>query len=274
MGSTVRAFRRLAVYAGLTLALLPLQMLFVRTSPRLASALPRLYHRLCCGVLGLEVEVIGAPTSAQPVLYVANHSSYLDISVLGAAVTGSFVAKSEVGRWPVYGFLTRLQRTVLVDRRRQRAHDTRAALAERLTQGDRLVLFPEGTSGDGLGVLPFKSGCFAAASGDAIVQPVTVAYVRLDGLPLDREVRPLIAWFGDMTLAPHAWRMAGLGRIGVQLRFHDPVRPADFPSRKALARHCQAVVADGLAAALTDNRVVRPHAVGTRAMPELAAVES
>lgn len=252
--SPLRAFRRLTLYVGLTLALLPLQILFLCMSRRLASTLPRLYHRLCCGVFGLEIEVVGTPTAAQPALYAANHSSYLDVTALGAAIQGSFVAKAEVGQWPIYGFLTRLQRTVLIDRHRLRAGDARAALAERLAQGDRLVVFPEGTSSDGTRVLPFKSGCFAAVPGDAIVQPVTVAYVRLDGLPLDDEIRPLITWFGAMTLAPHVWRMAGLGRIGVRLQFHQPVRPADFVSRKALAHHCQDVIAGGLAAALADRR--------------------
>ncbi|MSP89836.1 MAG: 1-acyl-sn-glycerol-3-phosphate acyltransferase [Alphaproteobacteria bacterium] len=254
MGSPFRAFRRLTLYAGLTVALLPLQILFLCISRQLASTLPRLYHRLCCGVLGLDVEVIGTPPAAQPALYAANHSSYLDVAALGAAIQGSFVAKIEVGRWPIHGFLTRLQRTVLIDRRRMRVGNARAALAERLAQGDRLVLFPEGTSSDGMRVMPFKSGCFAAVPGDAIVQPVTIAYVRLDGVPLDDEVRPLVTWFGAMTLAPHVWRMAGLGWIGVRLQFHQPVRPADFLSRKALTRHCQTVIAGGLAEALADRR--------------------
>jgi 1-acyl-sn-glycerol-3-phosphate acyltransferase len=244
----------LALYAGLTLALLPIQVLLLCTSRRLASGLPRLYHRLCCGLLGLEVEVVGAPVAAPSALYVANHSSYLDVTVLGASIDASFVAKAEVGRWPIYGVLTRLQRTVFIDRRRLRAGDARTAVAERLARGDRLALFPEGTSSDGRRVLPFKSGCFAAIPGNALVQPVTIAYVRLDGLPLDDEIRPLIAWFGAMTLAPHVWRMAGLGRIGVRLHFHDPVRLADFLSRKSLAHHCRTVVADGLAKALADRR--------------------
>ncbi len=254
MGSPFRAFRRLTLYFGLTVALLPLQILFLCTSRLLASTLPRLYHRLCCGVLGLDVEVIGTPTAAKPALYAANHSSYLDVTALGAAIQGSFVAKIEVGQWPIYGFLARLQRTVLIDRHRLRAGDARAALAKRLARGDRLALFPEGTSSDGIRVLPFKSGCLAGVPCNAIVQPVTIAYVRLDGVPLDDEVRPLIAWFGAMMLAPHVWRMAGLGRIGVRLQFHEPVRPVDFPSRKALAQHCQSVVADGLAQALADRR--------------------
>ena len=80
------------------------------------------------------------------------------------------------------------------------------------------------------------------------VQPVSLSYTRLDGIPLGRHWRPFYTWFGDMELAPHAWQMAGLGEVEVIVNFHEPVSLADFADRKALAEHCFKVVYEGVAA--------------------------
>ncbi len=256
MVSRLRAAARLVVYAGWTLLLIPVQMLGLRLGLDLVERLPLRYHRACCRIIGLEVKIRGEMIRERPVLFVANHSSYLDITVLASLVPGSFVAKREVGGWPFFGLLARLQRTVFVDRRLHQTGVQRDEMQRRLEAGDNLILFPEGTSGDGNRVLPFKSALFAVAGPDAgnrplTVQPVSVAYTRLDGMPLGRTLRPLVAWYGDMGLVPHMWTMLGLGRITVVVTFHAPVRLADFPSRKALAKHCQRVVSAGLTAAIS-----------------------
>ena len=218
---------------------------------------PRLYHRLCVGILGFRVVVTGTPSAARPCLFVSNHMSYLDITILGSLIEGSFVAKSDVARWPFFGPLSRLQDTVYVDRRRASAGRQRDSLAGRLTQGDRLILFPEGTSSDGNRTLPFKSALFAVAyltgpdGQPTTVQPVSLACTHLDGWPLGRNLRWVYAWYGDMDLLSHIWRVAGIGSLTVAVTFHQPVTLADFSSRKALAQHCEADVAAGVAAALS-----------------------
>lgn len=213
------------------------------------------WHAGSCRVAGIRPSVHGTPVRDRPVLFVANHVSYFDISVLGATLDACFVAKSEVNGWPIFGYLARLQRTVFVERRARRAADQRDAIADRLRSGDSLILFPEGTSSDGNRALRFKSALFDAAnvdldSGQVEVQPVSIAYTRFDGMPMGRMLRPFYAWYGDMDLAPHLWRALGMGTIGVELVFHRPVRLNDFGSRKALAQHCEKVVADGLSDAL------------------------
>jgi 1-acyl-sn-glycerol-3-phosphate acyltransferase len=247
--------RRIALYLTLTLPLMPVQALLVACGSPLARRLPRFYHGLCCRILGIELELRGAPSPARPTLFVVNHTSYLDIAILGAAIPASFVAKSEVAGWPLFGWLAKLQRTVFVDRRARSTAVQRDAIRDRLDAGDSLILFPEGTSGDGTRVLPFKSALFSAADYDGAggalpVQPVSVAYVRLDGLPLGRFFRPFFAWYGDMDLAPHLWTMMGLGTLSVLVTFHAPVTLASFGSRKALAAHCHRVIAEGVSAAL------------------------
>jgi 1-acyl-sn-glycerol-3-phosphate acyltransferase len=249
------AFVRLLAFIGLTLPLMPLQALAVLADARLARRLPRFYHRIACRIIGLEVVVGGAPQAAPPTLFVGNHVSYLDIPALASVLEGSFVAKAEIARWPFFGWLARLQRTVFIERRAHHAARHRDSIAARLGQGDNLILFPEGTSNDGNRVLPFKSALFSVAENQVdgrplTVQPFSIAYTRLGGLPMDRASRPLYAWYGDMELPGHAWRVLGLGRVRVDVVLHPPLTLAALGSRKALADHCQRVVAEGAAAAL------------------------
>jgi 1-acyl-sn-glycerol-3-phosphate acyltransferase len=254
MGSTVLGISRLAAYLAWTLLLIPVQAVAVAFRLPLQRRLPRFYHRACCRILGLRLDVRGTPSTARPTLFVSNHSSYLDITVLGALVEGSFVAKTEVGTWPLFGLLAKLQRSVFVDRRSRNADRHRDSLRERLEAGDNLILFPEGTSSDGNRTLPFKSALFAVAATEVdgrpiTVQPVSVTATRLDGIPLGRAFRPFYAWYGDMDLMPHLWQMIRLGDLTVAVEFHEPVSLAAVASRKALADHCWRAVANGVAAA-------------------------
>jgi lyso-ornithine lipid O-acyltransferase len=249
MGSTVLRVRRIAVYLVWTLALMPVQALGLLLQRPWVATFPRFYHRQCCRILGLDVRRIGEPVTARPVLFASNHVSYTDITVLGSLIAGSFVAKTEVAGWPLFGQLAKLQRSVFVDRQVRSTAQQRDAIAERLAAGDALILFPEGTSADGNFILPFKSALFSVVykrDQPVTVQPVSIAYTKLDGLPIGRMLRPFFAWYGDMGLAPHLWRLLGLGRIEAAVEFHPPVSVADFPSRKALAEYCQRRIESGV----------------------------
>lgn len=254
MGSPLRAFVRIAAYLAITIILLPVQAFAVRFNRRLSVRLPLFYHRLCVRILGFQIRTHGERVASGPVLYACNHTSYSDISILGALLPASFVAKAEVAGWPFFGSLAKLQRTVFVDRRPAKATVQRDEMVRRLEEGDNLILFPEGTSSDGNAVLPFKSALFSVAQIEPngqplLVQPVSIAYTRLDGMPVGRALRPYFAWYGDMTLAPHFWEVAGLGHATVDVVFHPPVTIRDYETRKGLAEHCFKVVADGVSVA-------------------------
>lgn len=253
MGSTGLRVRRAAIYLAWTLLLMPVQGIGLLLRRRWAAALPRIYHRCCCRILGFDVRRIGEPVSARPALFASNHISYADITVLGSLIPGSFVAKSEIAGWPFFGWLAKLQRSVFVDRQVRSTAQQRDAIAERLAAGDALILFPEGTSSDGTLVMPFKSALFSVVFNrdrPIAVQPVSIAYTRLDGLPIGRRLRPFFAWYGDMDLAPHLWRLLGLGKVEAVVEFHPPVMVADFASRKALADFCHQRVSRGVAHSL------------------------
>ena len=207
-----------------------------------------LFHRGMSRSLGIRIVCHGSPVNGRGVLFVSNHVSWSDIPVLGARIKAAFVAKSEVGGWGAVGWLATLADTVYVERtRRTSTGDQRDAISERLALGDNIILFPEGTNSDGVVVLPFKSSLFAVIDGlpDMLIQPVTIAYTRVNGIPVTRERLPDLAWVGDTELLPHARAFAALGRVRAEIIFHPPVRAGDFADRKALSRHCEVVIADG-----------------------------
>ena len=225
----------------------------------------RLYWAGVCRLMGLQVRVIGSPArrgDGRPVVFASNHSSWLDIPALGGTLEACFIAKEEVGRWPVIRTVAWLGRTVFVSRRASETGRERDSMRERLEGGDNLLLFPEGTSSDGSRVLPFRSAFFSvveerASGARPVIQPVSIVYDRLDRLPMGRFSRPVSAWYGDMELGSHFWRLARYRSLRATILLHAPVDPALYPSRKALSRAVWETVADG-AAALRQNRPVQP----------------
>ncbi len=214
-----------------------------------AAQMPMLWHRLVSRSLGVRTLLSGTPASGKT-LYVCNHLSWLDIPVLGSRLSGSFVAKSEVGAMGMVSFLADMQDTIYVERaRRHRAVEQAGTIQHRLAHGGNVILFPEGTSNDGVHILPFKSALFSVVEGegseDFRIQPVTLAYTHLNGLPLTRNRMLDIAWIGDMELGSHALDFMRLGRVAAHIYCHPPVRRTDFTDRKALARHCRDVIAQG-----------------------------
>jgi len=263
--------RALAIVATLVLVTPPLmlaQWLFLRFWPAAARHLPHLYHRMVAHLMGMRIDTRGAPLEPGPCLIAANHSSWIDIVALSAVAPLSFVAKAEVATWPIFGTFARLQRTIFVDRQnRSKAGISRDQLRERLLQGDRIVLFPEGTSSDGLRVLPFKSALLGAADisidGRPVsVQPVTVVYTGYRGVIMDRWLRPAYTWYGDMELAPHLWRVLQLGPFEVTIELHEAMTVPAVGGRKQLARLSEQKVRAGLIKALTGHDLSEPRAVG------------
>tara|TARA_Y100001970_G_scaffold294364_1_gene451604 strand:- start:24045 stop:24869 length:825 start_codon:yes stop_codon:yes gene_type:complete len=244
-----------------TFALATLQFLLLLFHIPLSRRLPMIWHRGVCGIFRFRIELHGRLSQRSPALFVCNHTSYLDISVLGAILPGCFVAKAEVRSWPLFGFLATLQRTVFVERKMARTGHHRDEMITRMEMGDNLILFPEGTSNDGNRVLPFKSAFFEAASkkinGKSItVQPVSLAYTRLDGIPIGRRYRPYFAWYGDMELFSHLWSIAGIGKTTIVVQFHKPIIFDDFGDRKSLAHYCSETISTGVSDAISGR--IRP----------------
>lgn len=278
----VRSTRRAALAMLWTAFAIMIQSVLILLPGKSKDLFSQFYWNIVCRVIGLNVRVIGAvaekSSDGRPVVFVSNHSSWLDILVLGSRLPACFIAKEEVGRWPVIRTIARLGRTVYVRRTRTSTGRERDDMVARLAHGDNLILFPEGTSNDGSRVLPFRSAFLAVAElpvtpqgRTPLVQPVSVVYDRLAGLPTGRAARPLFAWYGDMDLGSHFWRLAQHKGLRASVLLHQPLDPENYASRKALAAAAHAIVADG-AATLRQNRPVAapapfPGTKGTDAAP-------
>ena len=279
-GSSVRGAWRLAVYLCWTFLLIPFQALAVATGMWRWSLIPGIYHRGCARILGFDIKVIGERATDGPILFVSNHSSYLDITVLGGLIPGSFVAKSEVAGWPLFGYLAKLQRTVFIERKSKGTVDKqRDDIGGRLDQGDQLILFPEGTSSDGNRTLPFKTALFAVAARKVndrpvTVQPVSITATGLDGLPMGFSFRSFYAWYGDMDLAPHLWSAFCQLGMTIEVEFHRPVTIDEFASRKSLGEYCYRTISNGVAAAITGRRPVPATVAASAAVNEVAVNEA
>lgn len=259
---SLRAAVLLSIFLFLTLVLIPWQKTAVLFRLRRRKTFPNRYHRFLCRLFGIRVTIVGRPVQSRGVLMVSNHTSYFDIIVLSAASRVAFVAKSEVATWPLFGTLARLQETVFIARdKRSQTAEARNRIRERLVQGDALVLFPEGTSDDGNSVRPFKSALMGAVEAElgtdtegcvrhVPVQPVSISYVGLYGLPMARDMRSLIAWYGDMDLVPHLWEAVKTGPFEAVVQFHDPLSVDSEGDRKQLAIAAAAIVRRGQARAL------------------------
>ena len=132
MGSPLRAISRISLYMLWTLLLIPVQAFVLVFNRRLSIRLPVVYHRACARIFGFDIVVRGEMTPSRPALFVCNHTSYVDITVLASVIPGSFVAKAEIAGWPFFGMLAKLQRTVFIDRRGPRAVEHRDDMIKRL----------------------------------------------------------------------------------------------------------------------------------------------
>lgn len=248
----IRAVLAILGLVVLSLALIPLQYLALALkSERWARRLPLWWHRVAIRLVGIRVRVHGAPAEARPLLLIANHVSWLDIMVLGSVMELSFISKAEVADWPIFGLFAKLQRSVFVEReRRARTGDVAAEIAERLAKGDALVLFGEGTSSNGIHVLPFRTALVGAAAkaaqqaggGEATIQPLAVNYTMLHGVPMGRFHKPRVAWYGDMELANHLWWVLNHGVIDVDVMFADPIVFTEGSDRKRIAKTAEDTV--------------------------------
>lgn len=245
----IRAAAVLIVLAVIAIVLLPFQALGMLLGNRLQRDVPILFHRLYCAVIGIRITQVGERTRESPVLILANHVSWSDISVIGAVAPVVFVAKSEVRSWPVFGWLAALQRTIFIERdRRNKTGEHARAMAERLRGGDAVLLFPEGTSSDGIRILPFHSALIGSvhhAISDethhdrVMVQPVSLAYARYGGVPVGRALRDKVAWYGDMDLVPHLLNILSTGALDVTVSWGEAVPYNMNSDRKQIARDAE-----------------------------------
>ena len=231
-----------------TLIGLPIQFLITRLKLPFWNALPRLFHKLFCVFLGIKVTTIGHPEPNRPALLVSNHISWTDIIAVGSVADVTFVAKSEIARWPVVGFMASMQKTIYVDRtKRSTAAKTSQEMANRLAAGGNVLLFAEGKSDIGTHVLPFRSSLVGSAqtamieSGarNVVIQPIAVAYTHLQGMPVSRNERAMIAWIKSKSVGENIRDILSGSVKSVTVSFGEPKPLSEADNRKVVTKACE-----------------------------------
>ena len=206
--------------------------------------------RVLARIFHLKIKVTGNVADTAPILFVSNHMSYVDIMVLGAVLPGKFVSKAEVASWPLIGHIAKVTGTLFIDRKKSAAGNHLQQIEEALFEDKKnLIIFPEGTTGDGRAILPFKSSLFKIAENlpegrKLTVQPVTLEYTHINGLPIQANERKRIAWIGDASFGPHFKEFVNLGMVRAHVTIHPPIE--NITDRKLLAAEAQERVSSAL----------------------------
>jgi lyso-ornithine lipid O-acyltransferase len=234
-----RAWFRVAVIGIALIVMLPFHLLVRRFT--YFSPFSRLFLRFAAWAAGVTIRIEG-PRRLRNVLYIANHVSWLDILVLSGRTGCAFVARGDMAPWPVIGWMATLNNSVYVARDNKLDVGTqRDALAAALITRQAIALFPEGTTGPGTHLLPFRSSLIASVAPPP--EGISIQPVAIDYGPDAAE----IAWTDDESVGVNALRIMSRGRrIVATLKFLDPLDHADFADRKAIAAHSRSEIEEAL----------------------------
>lgn len=247
----IRFYFVIFVLGIITALLVPVQWLALKFNLGISRKIPMIWHKIATSLVGVRIRVTGNIPTKRPMMIVSNHISWMDIPVLGSVMELSFIAKSEVNEMPGANLLSRLQRTIYVVRDEKRKAGQQAQeITQRMLDGDAVVLFGEGTTHDGNRIGTFKSALLGAAQfalkdegvESVLIQPVSIAYTKLHGMPMGRYTRAKAAWYGDMTLGGHAVNIIMQGAWDVEVIFGDPIVFDENSNRRNVAREIQSQV--------------------------------
>jgi 1-acyl-sn-glycerol-3-phosphate acyltransferase len=244
MNAAKRVFCLVRVAAHLADALVRVVILFPWFSPTTRRRHLDAWSRQALGIFGLKLVVVRDPerSAPQPNLLVANHVSWLDIFAIWAATDTVFVAKSDVGRWPVIGLLARRLNVIFVDRaKRSDVISVGRAISDTLKNGQTVCIFPEGTTTEGRELRSFRTALFQPAIDQAVsIQPLAIRYFRADGLRAKEA-----AFVGDMSLGQSMWGLAAGQPITIDLSFLPNLSP-EGRDRRILAKLAEDLVREAL----------------------------
>jgi 1-acyl-sn-glycerol-3-phosphate acyltransferase len=242
------AFWRFFLVALVFIFYTPLYWLLLKLNQPLGFRFGRFYLSSWRTCMGHQLVIKGNLSKHKPTLFIANHSSYMDILVLGTFVPARFVAKQEVAKWPIMGWLATHQGTIYIRRDRNAIAEGMDKLIEHIDKGESLILFPEGTTSDGCRILPFGSSFFdVAVKKNLLIQPITITYAGWDRLPMPRFMRKLCGWFSpDIDMVSHLWSLSQWGTIQVIVELHPSLKADALTSRKELAQASFSAVQKGL----------------------------
>jgi 1-acyl-sn-glycerol-3-phosphate acyltransferase len=219
----------------IVLGLIMVFLLLRNTMPThgLGSRLSKFWHRSIIAILGVELKVSGNRENAN-VLFVSNHITWLDISILGSLIPTHFLSKVEVKNWPVIGYLATRAGTLYIERGYHNATGmANRAMQQALEKKHNVVLFAEGTTTEGAPRKFHGRLMQSAIDAESLVQPVAIFYPDETGHAINRQ----ILYIDEMHFLQSAFSILGLKKITAEIHFLEPVS-AKGKSRNELARYC------------------------------------
>ena len=218
------------------LLLIPLQYIFVQFKLRYKNYIPIVFHKLLLKILGIKVKLIGQNTCLRPLILAGNHTSYLDIIVLGSIMPISFIAKEDIKYWFLFGFLAKMQNTIFIKRKNYKTLESLNSINSELDNKSAIVLFPEGTTNTGKKVLNFKSSLFNLFENNNTLrlQNFSLCYTHVNNMPIDNRTRPQISWYGDMSIISHLSNFLKISCVNATIVFH-PILPLKGLDRKSIS---------------------------------------
>lgn len=231
----LRFVRRVILFILITLTLLPLHLvwlvpyLLTGKLPRRQNVFVTLWFKALLWAFNIRVTIVNKKNlSRKQKIFLSNHISYIDILVIGAYFNGFFVAKSDIAGWPVFGFLSRASGTLFITRERRFIKEQLQLLKKHLAAKQSLIIFPEGTTGNGREILPFKSSLLNSVlemKKKPAIQPLSLVYTKMNDRKLEtQEEFDTIAWYGDMTMPPHLKNLLSQKSINARVVIH-PIIP-------------------------------------------------
>jgi len=253
--SQSRAIIKGSLFCVWVILTMPIAVITYHLNQNLHEKMVKFFLKGTLKVIGVKVVEEGfTDIPKDAVLYVSNHTSYLDILVLGSKIKVRFTPKIEISKWPVINFIVNLSLPVYIHRNASKALEQKKRIQEIIESGDSILIFPESTTNDGHEVLPFKSSLFSVAEPDEgthqddhiAVQPISIVYTHIDGEQANIKNMDKVAWYGDMKFLPHFWNLLAARGAKVKIMYHSEIYYEDFGDRKALSRHCEEVITKGV----------------------------
>ncbi len=225
----------------------PIQYILVKVKLSYRIYIPIIFHRILLKILGIKVKVIGKKTSLRPLILAGNHTSYIDIIILGSIMPICFIAKQEIKSWFLFGFLAKMQNTIFIKRKNFKTLENIKNINKGLDFESAVVLFPEGTTNSGKKILNFKSSFFNLFESNNTLglQNFSLCYTHVNSMPIDNRTRPQVSWYGDMNIVTHLLNFLKLSSVNATVVLH-PIMQLKGQDRKALSLSSIKQVKEGI----------------------------
>ena len=250
--SIIRLIYTLLLLAFFIIISIPIQILLNIFAYKFKNIYAIYFYKIIKLITGLKItyDKKNHNRKKKGTLYVANHVSWFDIICLGTLLNARFIAKKEVSKMGIFGFLAKLSNTFFIDNSdKNKIIEYNHIINQKLSHGENFIIFPEGTTSDGNGIKQFKSSMLECAFDEKNlihIQPISICYSRKNNLPMGLFLRRYISWVGDTSMVDAMINFLSSGPVTVELVFHNELNAGSFNNRKDLTYHCENQILQGI----------------------------